>query len=115
MPFFVGLDLVGLGVAFAVIEHRRKTHYEQLRVSSDAVEVLRRQGGVARSVWSTAPVFTRVLLDTSDEDAPRLSLASSGRELRIGTDLGPDRRLRLASDLQAAIRQARNERYFGEA
>ena len=115
VPIFVGLDLVGLGVAFAVIEHRRKTHYELLRVSSDAVEVMRRQGGVARSVWSTPPAFTRVMLDTTDEDAPQLSLISSGRVLGIGSGLGADRRRRLAAELQVAISLAKNERYLGEA
>jgi len=115
VPFFLGLDLVGVGIAFAVIEHRRKTRYEQVRVSSDAVEVLRRSGGAARAVWSTSPAFTRVLLDGSDEDAPRLTLASSGRELGIATDLGAEGRRRLAVDLNAAIALARNERYFGEA
>lgn len=115
VPFFLGLDLVGVGVAFAVIDHRRKTRFEQIRVSSDAVEVLRRHGGVPRSVWSTPPAFTRVELDQADEDCPRLTLNSSGRAVSIAMHMGGDGRAHLADEIRLAIAAARNERYLDEA
>ena len=62
-------------------------------------------------MWSTAPGFTRVVLDDPDADLPRLRLASAGRFLDLGTHVGPETRTRLAGELEAAIHRARNERH----
>ncbi len=108
-PIFLGADMIAVSAAFWVMDRRRTARVERVTVTSDRVEVFRAGGPAA--VWSTAPGFTRVLLDDPDADLPRLRIASAGRFLDLGTHVGPDARTVLAAELDAAIRQARNERH----
>jgi uncharacterized membrane protein len=108
-PIFLGADMVAVGAAFWVIDRRRSTRTERVTVTSDRVEVY--QAGASTAVWSTAPGFTRVLLEDPAADLPRLQLASSGKFVDLARHLGPDGRIRLAEELEAAIFRARSERH----
>lgn len=110
-PIFLGADMVAVSVAFYQIDRRRLRQAERVRISTDRVEVYRTSGGKPIPVWNTAPGFTRVVLVGTDLDLPVLTLASAGRSLPIGADLGGDGRRKLAADIEAAIIAARNERY----
>ena len=108
-PIFLGADMIAVSAAFFVMDRRRTARAERVTVTSDRVEVFR--AGAEAAVWSTAPGFTRVVLDDPDADLPRLRLASAGRFLDLGTHVGPETRTRLAGELEAAIHRARNERH----
>ena len=103
-PIFLGADMIAVSAAFFVMDRRRTARAERVTVTSDRVEVFR--AGAEAAVWSTAPGFTRVVLDDPDAD-----LASAGRFLDLGTHVGPETRTRLAGELEAAIHRARNERH----
>jgi uncharacterized membrane protein len=99
---FLGLDVAGLWYAFHVMG--RKVSAERVRVSSDAVEVLRDE----RTVWTSATAFTQVLeFDTA------VRLAVSGRRTSVARALSRDERHAFAAALEDAIRHARRERYPG--
>jgi len=108
-PIFLGADMIAVSAAFWIMDRRRSLRTERVRVTSDRVEVYR--AGAPSAVWSTAPGFTRVVLDNPDADLPRLRLASAGRYLDLGAHVGPAARSHLASELQDAIRRARDERH----
>jgi uncharacterized membrane protein len=100
---FLGLDVLGLWYAFHVM--RRNVRAERVRVSSEAVEVLRDD----RPVWSSPTAFTRV-----EEFETQVRLAVSGRRTSVAKALSPEERHDFATALHDAIRKARRERYPGE-
>jgi uncharacterized membrane protein len=108
-PIFLGADMIAVSFAFWVIDRRRTARTERVTVTSDRVEVYR--AGIAAAVWSTAPGFTRVVLDSTDADLPRLRIASAGKFMDVGTHVGPDTRTELANALEAAIQSAKGERH----
>ena len=108
-PIFLGADMLAVGTAFWVIDRRRSARTERVTVTSDRVEVY--HAGAPTAVWSTAPGFTRVLLDDPEADLPRLQLASSGRFVDLARHVGSESRIRLAAELETAILRARSERH----
>ena len=110
-PIFLGADMAAISLAFLAMDRRHLHRIEHIRISSHRVEVLRRTKGQEGPVWSTAPGFTRIEVDRSDQDRPVVRLASAGRTLEIAAELGAEGRTRLAADLDDAIRAARSERY----
>ena len=112
-PIFLGLDMAAVGLAFFLIDRRRAQKLERIKVSTDRVEVYRAVRGRPETIWTTATGFTRVILDQADDDLPVISLASAGRFLCVGTDLGGEGRRQLAAEIEAAIWAARRERYSG--
>ncbi len=104
IPLFLGLDLVGVMIAFRVLERRRQRLTEVLTIDLDRVEV-RTAAGVL--VWSTAPIFTRLECETANPDLPKLSLVSSGRRQEIGGQLGGAARHALFAEIEAALALAR--------
>ncbi len=105
VPFFLGLDVVGLGLAFAV-SNRRAKNGEHVRVSRLAVTVER--GGAVS--WTAPPAWTQVVRPPAGSRAP-LRLTSSGRSVAVGAALGDAERRRFAQALEHAIAAARSERW----
>ena len=111
VPIFLGLDFVGLLVAFRV-NNRQARNAERVHVTADRVQVsLRQPAGEERTVWSSPTAFTRVALERVGEREARIRLSLSNRALSIGASLSAAERTRFASVLQSAIRAARSERY----
>ena len=110
VPVFLGLDVLGVLVAFR-ISYRRAAMRERVVVTAGAVRVLRELNGHSREVWSSPTAFTRVDLDRSGRHGTRVRLALSQKRLTIGQSLGPKEREDLAEAIQTAIRSARMERH----
>jgi uncharacterized membrane protein len=108
-PIFLGADMIAVSAAFWVMDRRRTARTERVTVTSDRVEVYR--ADMAGALWSTAPGFTRVVIDDPDADLPRLRIASAGKFLDVGAHVGPEARTVLAGELEAAIQRARSERH----
>ena len=106
VPFFLGLDLVGVTVAFAV-SNRRARNGERVLVSAEAVTVERGEGAV---VWTAPPAWTQVVRPPPGSRAP-LRLTSSGRSVAVGAMLGLAERGRLAQALEHAVAAARQARW----
>jgi uncharacterized membrane protein len=108
VPVFLGLDVAGLALAFAV-SNARARRAERVQVSAEAVRVVRDAGGGPKTVWTSPTAFTRVVLE-ADEDNAEVQVALSGRSLSVGRALSPRERKDFAAALQRAIQAARAER-----
>jgi uncharacterized membrane protein len=100
VPIFLGLDVLGVWLAFRV-SNRRAERTERVRVDSEKVEVARDD----RTVWTSPTAFTRI---EPVEGAVRVCL--SGRAIRVARALSGPERDDFARALQAAVHQARKER-----
>lgn len=108
VPFFLGLDVLGVGLAF-LVSNRRARNGERVSVSARAVSVERGEGAV---VWVAPPAWTRVEAPPPGSRAP-LKLTSSGRSVVVGAALGVAERRRFAQALEHAVKAARTERWLG--
>ncbi len=110
VPIFLGLDVLGVAIAFAV-SYRQARASERVRVTADQVTVLHETGRTSRTVWSSPTAFTRVDLEETGRHGAEVRLKLSARRLTIGRALGPKERKGLAETVDRAIRSARAERY----
>lgn len=101
--FFVGMGVIGLWLALHL--SARAGRRERVRVSGQAVEVIRHE----RRVWSSPPAFTRVEVE-GEADEARVWLRLSGRQTPVADSLSPGERRDFARALQDAVRAARAER-----
>ena len=62
IPIFLGLDVVGIGLAFWA-SGRQARPRERVQVTADQVTVLRETRRGAQAVWSSPTAFTRVRLE----------------------------------------------------
>lgn len=109
-PLFLGLDFVGVFIAFRV-SNARARRGERVRVDAERVRVEREDAsGRATEVWSSPTGFTRVAVHRF-ERGPRVQLRISGRALTVGTALGAAARQAFGRELEAAVRAARAERW----
>lgn len=109
VPVFLGLDVLGVWIAFRV-NYRRARQQERVQVSAQEVRVLHQLGQAVRVMWRSPTAFTRVVVEGEDDEA-RVRLTLSGRSRTIGRALSPPERTDLARALDDAIRAARAERY----
>jgi uncharacterized membrane protein len=106
VPIFLGLDFLGLFVAFRV-SNRRARHAERVQVSAERVEVVRQ----SRTVWSSPTAFTQVAVEAADQHHARVELRLSGQAMTVARSLSPRERAVFAEALQGAIAAAKRERY----
>lgn len=106
VPIFLGLDFVGVWLAFH-ISNRRARRAERVRVSAETVEVERSNV----TVWSSPTAFTRVALEDAGEPEARVELRLSGRAVTVAAALSPGERAAFATALQRAILAALQERH----
>jgi uncharacterized membrane protein len=104
VPIFLGLDVLGVWIAFRV-SNRRAERTEHVRVDSQEVTVARDWGRGETTVWSSPTAFTRV---EPVEGAVRLAL--SGKAIAVARALSRPERDEFARALEAAVRAARKER-----
>ena len=112
VPIFLGLDVLGISLAFWVSNRRARSH-ERVQVTADQVKVLHEGRAGTRTVWSSPTAFTRVRLEDTGRYGAEVRLMLSGQQLTIGQMLGPQERAALADTVDRAIRSARAERHGG--
>jgi uncharacterized membrane protein len=110
VPIFLGLDVLGVFLAFRA-SYRRGGQFERVCVSAEEVVVIHQAGRIARTVWTSPTAFTGVSLDQGDDQSARLRLKLSGKGLTVAAALSPRERTAFADALERAIRKARTERY----
>jgi uncharacterized membrane protein len=110
VPIFLGLDVLGVGLAFRA-SYRGGGQAQRVRVTAEEVRVMHELGASARTVWVSPTAFTRVEVEAPDAHEARVRLAVSGRAIVIAQALSPAERVRVATELQAAIAAARAERW----
>jgi len=109
VPFFLGLDVLAVALAFAVSFHAAK-QVERVQVSARDVRVMRETPKWSKVVWESPTAFTRVAVEVEDEAVVELRVALSGRSAPVAAALSPPERKEFARALQQAIAVARRER-----
>jgi len=108
VPFFLGLDLAAVIVAF-LISFRQARNVERVQVSPHQIVVTYETPRWTRVVWESPTAFTRVAVERDAEDGRvlDLKLALSGRETPVAAALSPRERADFARALEDAIWRAR--------
>jgi uncharacterized membrane protein len=110
VPVFLGLDVLGVIIAFRVSYASGKLA-ERVQVSAEEVRVAYEAPGRSRTVWRSPTAFTGVAVEFAGEHDARVRLKVSGRRLTVGRALSPKERGDFAAALERAISAARAERY----
>jgi uncharacterized membrane protein len=100
-PFF-GLDIGLVYLAFR-FSYRSARQREHLRLTEEALTLERVDVYGGRQRWRFQPFWLRVIFEERDSESNRLSLASHGKSVAIGTFLGPSERRKVAVALKAAL------------
>lgn len=110
IPVFLGLDFLGLYIAFRV-SYRRGGVAERVQVSAEAITVRHEfpRGGL--EVWRSPTAFTRVDVEAPGEHEARVSLRLRGQALTLAASLSPGERTDFGAALERAIHAARGERW----
>jgi uncharacterized membrane protein len=111
-PIFLGLDFVGVLIAFHV-SNRRARYGERVQVTHDEVRVIREGARGSDTLWTSPTLFTQVEIDKDADDGrvSRVRVRLRQRSLTVVAALGPSEQAAFAARLQAAIRSALAERH----
>jgi uncharacterized membrane protein len=109
VPFFLGLDVLAIIVAF-MVSFRAARRVERVTITARDVVVTHETPSWSRVVWESPTAFTRVAVETEDDRTVGLRLALSGKQVDVAQALSPRERGEFAQALQQAIWEARRER-----
>ena len=99
---FFGLDVGLIYVAFR-LSYRSARQRETLRLGDEELTVERVGIRGDRRLWRFQPFWVRVVFEEHPDEPNRLSLASHGQTLPIGTFLPPPVRREVATNLRDAL------------
>ncbi|MDP2086796.1 MAG: DUF2244 domain-containing protein [Gemmobacter sp.] len=106
LPFFV-LAVWGLWAGL-MRSYRDAELTEELRLSHDLMELVRRAPRKAPQSWQANPYWVQVRLHPEGGPVPEyLTLKGGAREVELGAFLSPEERVALAADLNARLRALR--------
>ncbi len=110
---FLGLDVLGLYIAFAA-SFRSARAYETVDVTPLELVFTRTGADGRRREWRFNPSWVRLEEKVHEEyGAEQVALVSRGERVEIGSFLGPDQKAELARDLSRALAIARLGARFG--
>ena len=109
VPFFLGLDLLAVIVAF-MVSFRAARRIERVTITARDVVVTHETPSWTRVIWESPTAFTRVAVEIYEERAVALRLALSGKQVDVAQALSPRERAEFADALKIAISEARLER-----
>lgn len=110
VPFFLGLDVLAVLVAF-LVSYAAARQVERVVVTDRSVRITHETEKAVRLVWESPTAFTRVNLYADEDQLQDLRVALSGKEAQVARALGPTERARFADALEGAIHRARRTRY----
>jgi uncharacterized membrane protein len=100
-PFF-GVDVLLIYLAFR-LSYRGARLREHLRLTEDALTLDRVDVYGGRKRWRFQPFWLRVIFEEREPESNRLTLASHGRSVAVGSFLGPAERRKVAFSLNDAL------------
>lgn len=104
---FFGLDVLLLYLAFRV-SYRRAAAFEQVTVTPSTLTVRKVSHRGRVREWQLNPLWARLEKEEYEEyGIARLFLVSRGKQLTIGSFLGPDEKAGFADELGRALGEAR--------
>ncbi|HEX3972975.1 MAG TPA: DUF2244 domain-containing protein [Stellaceae bacterium] len=104
---FFGLDIALLYLAFR-LSYRSARQRENLRLTSQALDIERIGIHGERQSWQLEPTWLRVTIDENARGHGRLLVSSRGKTVGLGAFLNTEERRRLADELKAALRRWRD-------
>jgi uncharacterized membrane protein len=110
VPVFLGLDVLAVWIAFQA-SYRGARLKERVQVSAEEVRVRYEWPRGVRTVWASPTAFTGVALEDIGAHGSRVRLSLRERRLTVGAALSPKERVDFGRALEAAVRQARQERW----
>lgn len=109
VPFFLGIDVLAVIVAF-LVSFRAARRVERVQVTSSEIRVIHETPRATQLVWESPTAFTRLQVEKEEERTVAVKLALSGREAEIAAALSPKERAEFAKALDRAIWRAKRER-----
>jgi uncharacterized membrane protein len=104
---FLGLDVILLAAAFRA-SFRSARAYEDITVSPLQLHLAKISAGGARTEWRFNPLWVRLeKVEHPEFGVSRVSLASGGRQIEIGSFLGAEAKADFARALSLALAEAR--------
>lgn len=110
-PIFLGLDVLALFVAFKVLFARQAGVRERVQVSAEEIQVRWETPRGARTAWRSPTGLTRVAVESGERQETRVKLSLSEKRMFVGQALSPKERAAFGAALQAAVKEARAQRY----
>lgn len=104
---FFGLDIALLYLAFR-LSYRSARQRENLRLTTEALDIERIDIHGERQSWQLEPTWLRVTIDENAQGRGRLLVSSRGKTVGLGAFLSTEERRRLADELKAALRRWRD-------
>jgi uncharacterized membrane protein len=109
---FCGLELFLFFLLFRLNYRSATGSSEWIRLTSDRLEIVRRERNRETGRWSLQPYWLSVALEGSENDSGgAVLLRSHGRSLAIGRFLAPEERVRLREALALALARLREPRF----
>ncbi|MBV9079370.1 MAG: DUF2244 domain-containing protein, partial [Methylobacteriaceae bacterium] len=100
---FLGLDLLGLYVAFR-INYRRARAFEEIRLTPGEIQFRKVSHRGETREWRMNPLWTRLVRETHEEfGLQRLALVSRGERVDIARELSPGERAHFADEFGRAL------------
>jgi uncharacterized membrane protein len=104
---FFGVDIALLYLAFR-LSYRSARQRENLRLTSQVLDIERVGIHGERQHWQLEPTWLRVTLEENSQGRGSLVLSSHGKTVGLGAFLNSEERRRLADELRAALRHWRD-------
>jgi uncharacterized membrane protein len=109
VPFFLGLDVLAIVVAF-MVSFRAARRVERVTITARDVVVTHETPNWTKVVWESPTAFTRVAVEKDEDRTVVVRLALSGKDVPVAQALSPRERGEFAQALERAIWEARRER-----
>lgn len=104
---FLGLDILGLYIAFQV-SYRRARSFEEIRLTPVELSFRRVSHRGESREWHLNPLWTKLVRETHEEfGLQRLALVSRGERIVIGGALSPEERAHFADEFGRALMQVK--------
>jgi uncharacterized membrane protein len=108
---FFGLDVLLIFLAFKLNFKAGARESETVRVTAQAVAISRTTHRGETGWWQVSPAFARVQIDQPNDFDADIRLAAGGQAIPLATCLSVPERLAFAKALEAALHNARQERF----
>ncbi len=83
--------------------------FEEIKISSDKVEIIHKERNKEKLIWEGNPFWTKVKMqDKENKIENYLTIVEKGRHIELGAFLSPDERLNLKNEIQNALAKAKS-------
>ena len=82
--------------------------YEEIKISSDKIEITQKGKNKKKLTWEGNPFWTKVIMeDRANKVENYITIREKGRHIELGAFLSPDERVGLKNEIQNALAKAK--------